>query len=309
MNFGMPAQGGGVQTEEDEAFRIMDRSLELGLNFFDTANVYGDGRGRTESIIGRWFAQGERRRERVVLATKVFATRSDWPNEGRLSALHVRQACDDSLRRLQTDHIDVYQMHHVDLDTPWDEIWQAMDVLVAQGKVLYVGSSNFAAWHIAKANEAAARRHSFGLVSEQSLYNLNSRMVELEVIPACADYGLGVIPWSPLAGGLLGGVLADRANGGRRGSDRMQAQVEAQRTKLVEWEKLCAEIGSRPADVALAWLLHNPVVTAPIIGPRTVAQLDDALGALDIRLDDEVMSELDRIFPGPGGPAPQAYAW
>jgi NDP-hexose C3-ketoreductase / dTDP-4-oxo-2-deoxy-alpha-D-pentos-2-ene 2,3-reductase len=309
MNFGMRAQGGGVQTDEDEAFRIMDRGLELGLNFFDTANVYGDGRGLTESIIGRWFAQGDRRRDRVVLATKVFSTRSSWPNEGRLSALHIRQACDDSLRRLQTDRIDLYQMHHVDLHTPWDEIWQAMEVLVAQGKVLYVGSSNFAAWHIAKANEAAARRHAFGLVSEQSLYNLNARMVELEVIPVCADYGLGVIPWSPLAGGLLGGVLADRANGGRRGADRVQAQVEAQRAKLVEWEKLCAEIGSRPADVALAWLLHNPVVTAPIIGPRTVGQLDDALGALDIRLDDDVMSELDRIFPGPGGPAPQAYAW
>jgi NDP-hexose C3-ketoreductase / dTDP-4-oxo-2-deoxy-alpha-D-pentos-2-ene 2,3-reductase len=309
MNFGMRAQGGGVQTDEDEAFRIMDRGLELGLNFFDTANVYGDGRGLTESIIGRWFAQGDRRRDRVVLATKVFSTRSSWPNEGRLSALHIRQACDDSLRRLQTDRIDLYQMHHVDLHTPWDEIWQAMEVLVAQGKVLYVGSSNFAAWHIAKANEAAARRHTFGLVSEQSLYNLNARMVELEVIPVCADYGLGVIPWSPLAGGLLGGVLADRANGGRRGADRVQAQVEAQRAKLVEWEKLCAEIGSRPADVALAWLLHNPVVTAPIIGPRTVGQLDDALGALDVRLDDDVISELDRIFPGPGGPAPEAYAW
>ena len=215
MNFGMRAAGGGVQTEEDEAFRIMDRGLDLGLNFFDTANVYGDGRGLTESIVGRWFAQGDRRREKVVIATKLYNTRSEWPNEGRLSALHVRQACEDSLRRMQTDHIDLYQMHHVDRDTPWEEIWQAMDLLVAQGKVLYVGSSNFAAWHIVKANEAAARRGSFGLVSEQSLYNLNARMVELEVLPACEDYGVGVIPWSPLGGGLLGGVLADpRAEGG-----------------------------------------------------------------------------------------------
>ena len=209
MNFGMRAQGGGVQTDEDEAFRIMDRGLDVGLNFFDTADVYGDGRGLTESIIGRWLDQGDRRRDRVVLATKVYNSRSSWPNERGLSALHIRQACDDSLRRLRTDHIDLYQMHHVDLDTPWDEIWQAMDVLVAQGKVLYVGSSNFAAWHIVKANEAAARRGSLGLVSEQSLYNLNARTVELEVLPACADYGIGVIPWSPLAGGLLGGVLAD----------------------------------------------------------------------------------------------------
>ena len=309
MNFGMRKVGGGVQTEEDEAFRIMDRGLEVGLNFFDTADVYGDGWGLTESIVGRWFAQGDRRREKVVLATKVYNTRSKWPNDGRLSALHIRQACEDSLRRMQTDHIDLYQMHHVDLDTPWEEIWQAMDLLVAQGKVLYVGSSNFAAWHIVKANEAATRRGSLGLVSEQSLYNLNARTVELEVLPACADYGVGVIPWSPLGGGLLGGVLADRAAGGRRGGDGVQAQIEAQRTKLEAWEKLCAEIGAPPADVALAWLLHNPVVTAPIIGPRTVEQVDSALGAIDLQLDDDVLAELDRIFPGPGGPAPEAYAW
>ena len=309
MNFGMPAGGGKVQTEEPEAFRIMDHCLDVGLNFFDTANVYGDGRGLTESIVGRWFAQGDRRRERVVLATKVYNTRSSWPNEGKLSALHIRQACDDSLRRMQTDHIDLYQMHHVDRDTPWDEIWQAMDLLVAQGKVLYVGSSNFAAWHIVKANETARRRGTLGLVSEQSLYNLNARTVELEVLPACADYGVGVIPWSPLGGGLLGGVLADRAAGGRRGGQHIQNQIEAQRSKLEAWEKLCAEIGSPPADVALAWLLHNPVVTAPIIGPRTVAQVDDALGALDVHLDDDVLAELDGIFPGPGGPAPEAYAW
>jgi aryl-alcohol dehydrogenase-like predicted oxidoreductase len=309
MNFGMPAGGGRVQTDEDEAFRIMDRGLDLGLNFFDTADVYGGGGGRTESIVGRWFAQGDGRREKVVMATKVYGTRGSWPNTGRLSALHIRQACEDSLRRMQTDHIDLYQMHHVDRDTPWDEIWQAMDVLVAQGKVLYVGSSNFAAWHIVKANEAAARRQSFGLVSEQSLYNLNARIVELEVLPACLDYGVGVIPWSPLAGGLLGGVLAERERGGRRGSERMHTQVEANRSKLEAWEKLCAEIGAPPADVALAWLLHNPAVTAPIIGPRTVEQLDTALGALDVRLSADVVDELDRIFPGPGGAAPEAYAW
>ena len=309
MNFGMPAGGGRVQTDEAEAFRIMDRGLELGLNFFDTANVYGDGRGLTESIVGRWFAQGDRRREKVVIATKLYNTRSTWPNEGRLSALHIRQACEDSLRRMQTDHIDLYQMHHVDRDTPWEEIWQAMDLLVAQGKVLYVGSSNFAAWHIVKANEAAAHRGSLGLVSEQSLYNLNARTVELEVLPACADYGVGVIPWSPLAGGLLGGVLADRASGGRRGNERIHTQVEANRSKLEAWEKLCAEIGAAPADVALAWLLHNPVVTAPIIGPRTVEQVDTAMSALDVELSDDVLSELDRIFPGPGGAAPEAYAW
>jgi aryl-alcohol dehydrogenase-like predicted oxidoreductase len=309
MNFGMRKEGGGVQTEEADGHRIMDRALDLGINFFDTANVYGDGRGLTESIIGRWFAQGDRRRERTVIATKVYNSRDAWPNAGRLSALAIRQACDDSLRRLQTDHIDLYQFHHVDRDTPWDEIWQAMDVLVQQGKVLYVGSSNFAGWHIVQANEAAARRHSLGLVSEQSLYNLTARTVELEVLPACERYGVGVIPWSPLGGGLLGGVLADRAAGGRRGNSGVQARIESLRPHLEVWEKLCAELGHPPADVALAWLLHQPVVTAPIIGPRTLDQLDTAMGALDVRLDDGVLAQLDEIFPGPGGPAPEAYAW
>jgi aryl-alcohol dehydrogenase-like predicted oxidoreductase len=312
MNFGMRGDH-GVQTEEDEGHRIMDRGLDLGLNFFDTANVYGDGRGLTESIIGRWFAQGDRRRERTVLATKVYNTRDSWPNSGKLSALSIRRACDDSLRRLQTDYIDLYQMHHVDRDTPWDEIWQAMDVLVQQGKVLYVGSSNFAGWHLVQANEAAARRSSLGLVSEQSLYNLTARTVELEVLPACEHYGLGVIPWSPLGGGLLGGVLAAADGrggaGGRRGNSIVRSRIESLRPQLEQWEKLCAELGHAPADVALAWLLHQPAVTAPIIGPRTVEQVDGALGALAVALDDDTLARLDEIFPGPGGPAPEAYAW
>jgi aryl-alcohol dehydrogenase-like predicted oxidoreductase len=300
MNFGM-------QTEEEPSQRIMDRALEVGVNFFDTANAYG-GNGLTEQIIGRWFAKGDGRRDKVVLATKVYSGRDPWPNTNRLSALHIRKACEDSLRRLQTDHIDLYQMHHVDLDTPWEEIWQAMDLLVQQGKVIYVGSSNFAGWHIVKANEAAMGRSSLGLVSEQSLYNLNARMVELEVLPACEDYGVGVLPWSPLAGGLLGGAL-QKATEGRRSAGHLQAQVEANRPKLEAFEKLCADIGAAPGAVALAWLLHNPVVTAPIVGPRTLEQFDAALGALDVHLADDVLAQLDRIFPGPGGPAPQAYAW
>ncbi|HVV37201.1 MAG TPA: aldo/keto reductase [Acidimicrobiales bacterium] len=303
MNFGTQE---GAQTSEADAHRIMDRALDLGINFFDTANMYGG--GTTEEIIGRWFAQGGRRREKTVIATKVYGGRDPWPNTNRLSALHIRQACEDSLRRLQTDHIDLYQMHHVDRDTPWDEIWQAMDLLVAQGKVLYVGSSNFAGWHIAKANEAAHVRGSLGLVSEQSLYNLNARTVELEVLPACRDYGLGVIPWSPLGGGILGGAL-QKVTEGRRGAQRLQQQVEKHRPQLEAWEKLCADRGEQPADVALAWLLANPAVTAPIIGPRTLEQFDGALRALEITLDDAVLDELDRIFPGPGGAAPEAYAW
>ncbi len=296
----------GPRTPQDEAFAILDKALEHELNFFDTANGYGG--GETEQILGRWFAQGGGRREKVVLATKVYGGRDPWPNTNRLSALHIRQACEDSLRRLQTDHIDIYQMHHIDRATPWEEIWQAMDLLVTQGKVIYVGSSNFAGWHIAKANEAAARRNSLGLVSEQSLYNLAARTVELEVLPACADYGMGVIPWSPLSGGVLGGALSGGTDG-RRSGEAFDKRVEKMRPQLEKWESLCAEIGEQPADVALAWLLANPIVTAPIIGPRTVDQLDGAMKALEITLEQEVLTQLDEIFPGPGGTAPEAYAW
>ncbi len=300
----------GPQTTEEDSFAIMDHALELGINFFDTANVYGwkKGEGWTEQIIGRWFAQGGGRREKVVLATKVYGGMGDWPNESKLSAYHIRRACEESLRRMQTDHIDLYQMHHVDRETPWEEIWQAMEQLVREGKVLYVGSSNFAGWHIAQAQCEAQKRHFMGLVCEQSLYNLNARMIELEVIPACQAYGLGLIPWSPLAGGLLGGVL-QKLEAGRRASERMQEQIEKYRPRIAAYEALCASIGEEPADVALAWLLHNPAVTAPIIGPRTLAQLDGSLRALTLKLDAEMLQRLDELFPGPGGTAPEAYAW
>lgn len=303
MNFGPHAS-------EADSHKIMDRALEHGINFFDTANVYGwkKGEGVTEQIIGRWFAQGGGRRGKVVLATKVFGVMGDWPNESRLSALHIRRACEASLRRLQTDYIDIYQMHHIDRECPWEEIWQAMEQLHREGKILYVGSSNFAGWHIAQAQELAKQRHFMGLVSEQSLYNLMARTVELEVIPACAAYGLGLIPWSPLAGGLLGGVLKG-ASGGRRAEAGQQRRIEENRPKLEQYEALCAELGEEPAHVALAWLLHNPVVTAPIIGPRTQAQLDGALRALEIKLSEDTLRRVDTIFPGPGKPAPEAYAW
>ena len=301
----------GPETSEDDSHAIMDRALDLGLNFFDTANVYGwkKGEGITEQIVGRWFAQGGGRRERTVIATKLYGSMSDWPNDTFLSARNIRRACDESLRRLQTDHIDLYQMHHVDRDTPWDEIWEAFDILKAQGKVLYVGSSNHAGWHIAKAMEAARRRHSTGLVSEQSIYNLLTRDVELEVLPACQDYGLGVIPWSPLHGGLLGGIIRKSEQGKRRLSGRAKDDLRANRKALKAWEDLCDELGENPAHVGLAWLLHQPAVTAPIIGPRTMEQLDGALRATSIRLRKETLARLDEIFPGPGGPAPEAYAW
>ncbi len=300
----------GPQTEEKDSCAIMDKALDLGINFFDTANVYGwkTGEGVTEQIVGRWFAQGGGRREKVVIATKVYGHMGDWPNQQRLSALHIRQAVEGSLKRLQTDHIDLYQMHHVDRQTPWEEIWQAMQVLVQQGKVIYVGSSNFAGWHLAQAQEIAKARHFIGLVSEQCLYNLDARMVEMEVLPACQAYGLGVIPWSPLGGGYLGGIL-EKIEKGRRASEDMKKKIDEDRPKLAAWEGYCKELGELPADVALAWLLHNPVVTAPIIGPRTCEQLTGSLRALEIRLDEASLKKLDELFPGPGGAAPKSFAW
>jgi aryl-alcohol dehydrogenase-like predicted oxidoreductase len=297
----------GPQTTEADAYTIMDRALEHGINFWDTANVYGGqkGEGITEQIMGRYFAQGGGRREKVVLATKVYGDMGEWPNSSRLSALHIRKACEDSLRRLQTDYLDLYQMHHIWRDAPWEEIWQAMELLVQQGKVLYIGSSNFAGWHIAQANEIAKRRNFLGLVSEQSLYNLNARTVERDLIPACESYGLGIIPWSPLAGGLLGGVLNKPAEGRRA---NMANQIEHNREKLEAWEGLCQELGEQPADVALAWLLSRPAVTAPIIGPRTTEQLDGSLRALEIELSQETLDKLDSIFPG-FRPSPEGYAW
>jgi aryl-alcohol dehydrogenase-like predicted oxidoreductase len=210
---------------------------------------------------------------------------------------------------MQTDHIDLYQMHHVDRTAPWEEVWQAMDTLIAQGKITYVGSSNFAGWHIARANEAAARLRTLGLVSEQSHYNLLVRTVELEVLPACREYGVGVIPWSPLSSGLLGGVLGD-AQRSRRQSAQSLRRIDKLRPQLEQWEKLCADLGEEPAAVALAWLLAQDGVTCPIIGPRTMAQLDGgSLRALEITLRPDTLKAIDAIFPGPGGTAPEAYAW
>ena len=300
----------GPQTTEPDSFAIMDRALEVGLNFFDTANVYGGkmGEGVTENIVGRWFAQGGGRREQVVIATKVYGRMGEGPNDRRLSAFQIRRACDESLRRLQTDHLDLYQMHHIDRETPWEEIWQAMEGLVQQGKVLYVGSSNFAGWHIAQAQGAAQTRHFMGLVSEQCLYNLKDRKVEMEVLPACRGYGLGVIPWSPLSGGLLAGALKKHKIG-RRSEPGRQKQIKENAAELRAYEGLCRKLGEQPADVALAWLLNNPLVTAPIIGPRTGEQLDGSLRALEIKLDEETLKKIDEIWPGPGGEAPEAFAW
>ncbi|MGI8701968.1 MAG: aldo/keto reductase [Nocardioidaceae bacterium] len=300
----------GPQTSEPDSHAIMDAALEAGLNFFDTANVYGwkKGEGVTEKILGNWFAGGGGRREKTVLATKLYGGMGDWPNQTFLSALAIRQQCDASLKRLQTDYIDVYQMHHIDRDAPWEELWEAFDVLKTQGKILYVGSSNFPGWAIARANEQAARRGRPGLCSEQSYYNLMQRTVELEVIPACQAYGLGLIPWSPLNSGVLGGILRKQREG-RSASEQTQQRLAEHRPAIEAYEALCDELGEDPANVGLAWLLHQPAVTAPIIGPRTVEQLTGSVRATEIALGEDVLARLDTIFPGPGGTAPEAYAW
>ncbi len=300
----------GPFTSAEDSFAIMDRALDAGVQFFDTANVYGQsaGKGATEKIVGNWFEQGNGRRDQVVLATKVYGQIGDGPNDRRLSARHIRQACEDSLTRLKTDHIDLYQMHHIDRSTPWQEIWQAMEQLIREGKILYVGSSNFAAWHIVKANAAAATRNLLGIVSEQSIYSLNNRTVELEVLPMCEAEGIGVLPWSPLGGGLLGGVLKKQAEG-RRAGNLVQSRIKKQRSQLEAYENLCNAIGSPAGEVALAWLLDNSAVTAPIVGPRTMEQFESAIRATDLTLDGDTLKKLDEIFPGPGGGAPEAYAW
>jgi len=299
----------GPQTSEPDSHAIMDAAHAQGVNFFDTANVYGQdlGRGATEEIVGRFFAQGGGRREKTVLATKLYGDMSDYPNDGKLSALNIRRALDASLTRLQTDYIDLYQFHHVDRATGWEEIWQAIEVAVQQGKILYAGSSNFAGWHIAQAQEAAKARHFTGLVSEQSIYNLIVRDVEREVLPAAQAYGLGVIPWSPLQGGLLAGVLDKEADGSRRRS-RSGDELEKLRPQLEKYEAFAAELGHSPAELALAWLLHQPAVTAPITGPRTMNQLDTAIASVDITLDEDALGRLDEIFPG-HKTSPEDYAW
>jgi aryl-alcohol dehydrogenase-like predicted oxidoreductase len=303
----------GVDTDEAESFRMMDEALEAGITFFDTANIYGWGKnaGRTEEIIGRWFAQGGLRREKVVLATKVYEPISspvDGPNDVKgLSLYKIRRHLEGSLRRLQTDHVELYKMHHIDRRTPWEELWEAFETVVRQGKADYVGSSNFAGWQLVKAQAAAKERKFMGLVVEQHKYSLLNRIPELEVLPAARDLGLGVVAWSPLDGGLLGGRALKGSGEGR--TERQTELIEKHRSQLERFSALCAKLGEKESNVALAWVLANPDLTAPIIGPRTVEQLRDSLRAVEISLDASVLAELDAIFPGPGGEAPEVYSW
>lgn len=318
----------GPLTAEADAHVQMDKALELGINFFDSADVYGwkKGEGVTEQIIGNWFALGGHRRENTVIATKCHGDMDIDPKDHvlkrGLSALKIRRTVEGSLKRLRTDYIDLYQMHHIPRNgADVEEIWQALELLVQQGKVVYVGCSNFPGWNIAQYQEAARRRNFLGLVCEQTKYSLLARAAELEVLPAARAYGLGVIPWSPLDGGLLGGSLQKQAEG-RRAKDDNWKRAEKVLPQLEAFVKFAKELGESPANVALAWTLHNPAITAPIIGPRTIQQLEDSIRAVEIKLDERALKYLDKLFPpvtgskDPEGNAdweknrsPEAYAW
>ncbi|NHI69294.1 aldo/keto reductase [Lactococcus garvieae] len=305
----------GEITDEKTAFEIMDRAIELGINIFDTADVYGGlqtpdmkrGFGTSEEIIGRWLAQGNRR-DKIILSTKLYQPMNTGINDRGLSAYHIRHAVNDSLTRLQTDHIDLYQMHHVDRNTSWQEIWQSMELLRKQGKITYVGSSNFAGWDVATGQQIAKEMNILGLASEQSIYNLTNRSIESELIPALRYYNTGLLVWSPIGMGVLGGKKLSDKNG-RRNMDFIKERVEAHEEQINLYHELCRELREDPAVVALAWVLHNPAVTAPIIGPRSVQQLEQSVRALDINLSEKTLERLDQIWPGPGGEAPENYAW
>jgi aryl-alcohol dehydrogenase-like predicted oxidoreductase len=310
---------GGI-TPEDESFQIMDRALEMGIHFFDTANVYGGkaGRGTTEEIIGRWFQQGGGRRDQVVLATKVYGNMVSGlvPNEeAGVSAYKVRKHVADSLRRLQTDHIDLYQVHHIDRRITAEEFWGTFERLVDRGDVLYVGTSNFPGWGLAKFQMQALQRGFMGFISEQTQYNLLNRIPELEVIPAAQDFGIGILAYMPLAGGLLTGKK--QAPQGTRTSDVEQEYGLnlSEDQQFEEFSALCREIGEKEAAVAIAWTLANPAVPSAIVGVRRLDHLDILKRSAELELDQETMERLDQIFninrgrPLQPGPAPEAYSW
>lgn len=305
----------GPNTDEKEAFRIMDCALEAGINFFDTANMYGGRgggwRGWTEEIIGRWFAQGGGRRERVVLATKAFEPMGnplDGPNdEPGLSTFKLRRNLAASLKRLQTDHLELYYMHNPPPHATWDELWGTFESMCSSGAVDYIGGSNFAAYQIAIAQAAAAQRHFLGLTANQAKYNLLCRLPELELLPASQALGLGFMCWGPLQGGMLGGSLLKHVVAGQRSGKYVGSITPQRLAQLEAYRALCQDFGQEEAVVSMAWLLSNRQVTAALIGPRTAGQLEDSLKTLEWKLPDELGARLDSLFPGPGAAAPGAY--
>ncbi len=327
MNFGMAI-------DEKESFKIMDRAMELGVNFFDIADFYGNppGKGLSESIVGNWF-EASGKRDDVVLVTKAYATMGNMGvNDRGLSAFHMRRACDKSLKRLKTDHIDVYMMHHYDrgfrepaelanigrteeddlhigvsgtLAPTFEEIAEAMIKLKMQDKITYTGTANFSAWALAHYNGIAKQMGTMGSVVEQCHYNLFSRKTAVELLPACKELGVGVMTYAPLAGGILAGYEAlDKQ--GRFSEENLDPELKA---KMQAYDKLCKEFGEKPADVSLAWILHNKVVTSVMLGPRNVEQLEGGVKAISIELPEDFMKEIDKIWPGPGAEAPEYYGW
>lgn len=304
-NFGTGKSSGagdwGV-VDEKGSFRIMDYALECGINFFDTANVYGgiEHRGLTESIIGKWFAQGNGRREKVVLGTKVGRifekSDLDGPNnvEG-LSLYKIRRHVEASLKRLNTDHVELIQMHKPDPATGWDEIWEAFEGLVRSGKVDYVGTSNHDAWQIMKAQECARKRGFMGVVNEQHLYTPLTRNPELELLPMVKDQGIGITIFSPLFRGLLG---VDAFHPEKRTMNAESERLfERYRTQAEKYSRLCRELGESEANVTFAWELSRPEITSVITAPTCVEDLSSILKSVDLVLQEDVLKRIDEIFP------------
>lgn len=307
MNFGMA-------TPEKDSFNIMDNAIEEGVNFFDTADIYGSklftkgmGTGLTEEIIGNWFNKGKKRREKIILATKVFfKMENQGINNIGLSAYRIKHSCEESLRRLKTDHIDIYYMHQIDVNTTWEEIWQTLEQLIREGKIIYVGCSNFAAWNMVMSQNIAESKNLMGLIADQECYNLSQRLIEMEVVPACKKLGIGILPFSPLAGGLLAG-LPGKNEKGRRSWVNIAPKFNDKKIQLRKYEEFCKEIGFKPSEVALAWLLHNNAVTSVVTGVRTLNQFKGAINSLMIKLSKEDLDKLDKIWPGPKAEAPYVY--
>jgi aryl-alcohol dehydrogenase-like predicted oxidoreductase len=291
----------GRRTEPEDSYAIIDRALDAGLNFLDTANVYS--RGRSEEITGEALRRNGRR-AKVVLATKVHGAMDDAdPNAQGTSRRHITEQCEASLRRLQTDWIDLYQLHRPRPEIAIDETLRALDDLVRAGKVRYLGTSTFAAWQVVEALWAAKELGLNRFVCEQPPYNLLDRRVERELLPMCRTYGIATIPWSPLAGGLLTGKYrrGEAPPEGTRygGGDPRQARRMAERVFDVTegLAPLAKEKGATMSQLALAWVLQQPGVTAPIIGPRTMEQLEDNLGALAVEIDGDDRKRIDDLIP------------
>lgn len=295
MNFGGP-------TSEADSFAIIDRALDGGINFVDTANVYNA--GESERIVGKALKQNGRR-DQIVLATKVFGRMGDGPNEQGVSRYHIVKACEDSLRRLQTDRIDLYQLHRPSLTVPQDETLATFDDLIRAGKVRYIGCSTFPAWKVMEALAVSDRRHVARYISEQPPYNLLDRRIENELAPLCQAHGLAILPWSPLAGGILAGRYADQSSfpaGSRaeRSNEVFRARITQCGIKVAKELAVMAQArGLTTTQLALLWVKDQPGVTSPIIGPRTMAHLEDALPLLEQKLADEDRPRFDAlVHPG-----------